>query len=217
MTENKQSACSNGIRKIKSSKHPPIKNTRTVCIILTSPWVSRWRFPSVGFLFLTSFRIRFVSLQSSSDRVSCGVDDRDLLWPRTSVFLSCRKSSISPGKHWNFSWKSASTAPCSWREKRREGLIQMYHEYLPVFYSDELLLHYIRRIRETYRRWLRFSSTKTQAFVSRWDRWVEHLEKATSCCQPLPPTVKWLKHGCQRARYITETPGVDVSADPVSV
>lgn len=39
----------------------------------------------------------------------------DLLIPRTSALLSCRNSWISPGKQWNFSWKSASTAPCSWR------------------------------------------------------------------------------------------------------
>lgn len=42
----------------------------------------------------------------------------DLLLPRTSALLSCRNSWISPGKQWNFSWKSASTAPCSWRRSQ---------------------------------------------------------------------------------------------------
>lgn len=37
---------------------------------------------------------------------------------------------------------------------------------------------------------------------------------ATSCCQPLLPTVEQLQYGSQGARYIIQTPRVDVSTDP---
>lgn len=70
---------------------------------------------SFGLRIIIFCLLFFSPTQSSSERASWGVDGRDLLWPLLSSFLSCRKSRISPGKRWNFSWNSASTAACSWR------------------------------------------------------------------------------------------------------